>query len=207
MNGYATDTAAGQGLATCHLCLKLASVELHVCPRCGTPLHLRKPQSLERVVALLLTAAVLYIPANILPIMTTSQLGVPEDSTIMGGIVLLWHHGSYPIAGVIFVASVLIPLAKMFVLSWLVWSVARRHGTTAKERTTLFKVTEFIGRWSMVDVFVVAILVALIQLGGILVITPGAAALAFAGLVGVTMVAAESFDSRLIWDHVRDDDA
>jgi paraquat-inducible protein A len=207
MNGYAIDTAAGQGLATCHLCLKLASAELHVCPRCGTPLHLRKPQSLERVVALLLTAAVLYIPANLLPIMTTSQLGVPEDSTIMGGILLLWHHGSYPIAGVIFVASVFIPLAKMFVLSWLVWSVARNYGTTAKERTTLFKVTEFIGRWSMVDVFVVAILVALIQLGGILVITPGSAALAFAGLVGTTMLAAESFDSRLIWDHVRDDDA
>jgi paraquat-inducible protein A len=93
----------------------------------------------------------------------------------------------------------------MLVLSWLVWSVARRHAGTARERTTLFRVTEFVGRWSMVDVFVVAILVALIQLGGILVITPGAAALAFAGLVIVTMLAAESFDSRLIWDHARDD--
>ncbi len=206
MTEYPANSAASRGLATCHLCLKLAPVALHACPRCGSALHLRKPHSLERVVALLITAVVCYIPANILPIMVTNQLGSAEASTILGGVVLLWHHGSYPIAAVIFIASVFVPLAKMLILAWLVWSVARRQGTSARERTVLFRVTEFMGRWSMVDVFVVAILVALIQLGGILVIKPAAAALAFAVLVIVTILAAESFDSRLMWDHVGDAD-
>lgn len=206
MTEYPANSAASRGLATCHLCLKLAPVALHACPRCGSALHLRKPHSLERVVALLITAVVCYIPANILPIMVTNQLGSAEASTILGGVVLLWHHGSYPIAAVIFVASVFVPLAKMLILAWLVWSVARRQRTGARERTVLFRVTEFIGRWSMVDVFVVAILVALIQLGGILVIKPAAAALAFAVLVIVTILAAESFDSRLMWDHLGDAD-
>ena len=206
MTGFPASSAAARGLACCHVCYKRAPEALHRCPRCGAPLHLRKPESLQRTVALLITAALLYIPANVLPIMTTEQLGRAIDSTILGGVVLLVHHGSYPVAAVIFIASVLVPLGKLVALSWLCWSVARRHATSHRERTILYRATEFIGKWSMVDVFVVTILVALIHLGGVLRITPGAAALAFAGVVIVTMLAAESFDPRLIWDQLGDTD-
>jgi paraquat-inducible protein A len=203
---YPTDTAAARGLATCHVCLKLSPEALHECPRCGARLHYRTPDSLQRTVALLITASVLYVPANLLPIMTTSHLGSSEDSTILGGVVLLMKLGSYPVAAVIFVASVIVPLGKLFVMSWLCWSVARRHDRSHRERTILYRVMEFIGRWSMTDVFVVTVLVALIHLGGLMSITPGAAAVAFSGVVVVTMLAAESFDPRLIWDQLGDDD-
>ena len=206
MTGFPATSAAAEGLASCHLCYKRAPEALHRCPRCGARLHLRKPESLQRTAALLITAALLYIPANVLPIMTTEQLGRAIDSTILGGVVLLVHHGSYPIAAVIFVASVLVPLGKLVALSWLCWSVARRHATSHRERTILYRATELIGKWSMVDVFVVTILVALIRLGGVLRVTPGAAALAFSGVVIVTMLAAESFDPRLIWDQRGDTD-
>jgi paraquat-inducible protein A len=138
--------------------------------------------------------------------MTTYQLGNPTESTIIGGVVLLIHHGSYPIAGVIFVASVMVPISKLVALSWLCWTVSRGHGASHKERTRLYRAAELVGKWSMTDVFVVAILVALIHLGGLIRITPGAAALAFGGVVIVTMLAAESFDPRLIWDELREAD-
>jgi paraquat-inducible protein A len=201
-------TAAAAGLAMCHTCHKLADASLHKCPRCRAGLHVRSADSLQRTIALLVTAIVLYIPANILPIMTTTQLGTPEDSTILGGVVLLIEMGSIPVAAVIFVASVLVPSGKMIAISWLVASVARGQKTSFQQRTVMYRVTEFIGKWSMVDVFVVAILVALIQLGGLLSITAGTAAIAFGGVVVVTMLSAESFDPRLIWDQAvgADDD-
>jgi len=202
---YPEGTAAAAGLACCHVCRKLAPATLHECPLCGSALHLRKADSIQRTVALVITASLLYIPANVLPIMTTNQLGRPEDSTILGGVVLLIHHGSYPIAAVIFIASVLVPLGKLFAISWLAWTVARGHTTSRQQRTRMYRVTELVGKWSMTDVFVVAILVALIQLGGLLSIQAGAAAIAFGGVVIVTMLAAESFDSRLIWDRLADD--
>ena len=206
MKAFPEDSAAALGLASCHVCYKLAPEREHHCPRCGTSLHLRVPDSLQRTVALLITAAVLYIPANVLPIMTTDQLGSSTDSTIIGGVVLLMQMGSYPVAIVIFVASVIVPVGKLCSLSWLCWSVARRHSSSHRQRTVLYRITEFIGRWSMTDVFVVTILVALIHLGGVLRITAGPAAVAFGGVVIVTMLAAESFDSRLIWDQLGDDD-
>jgi paraquat-inducible protein A len=132
--------------------------------------------------------------------MTTEQLGRSIDSTILGGVILLIDMGSYPVAAVIFIASVLIPLGKLFMMFWLCWGVHRNHITSRRERTALYRATAFIGRWSMVDVFVVTVLVVLIQLGGVLRITPGPAAIAFGGVVVVTMLAAESFDPRLIWD-------
>ncbi|MFQ5415625.1 MAG: paraquat-inducible protein A [Myxococcota bacterium] len=199
---YSAQSAAARGLACCHVCFKLAPESEHTCPRCHSALHLRKPDSLQRTVALLITAAILYIPANVLPIMTTAQLGSVEDSTIIGGVVLLVHHGSYPVAAVIFVASVLVPMGKLFALCWLCWSVARGHATSHRQRTVLYRLTEFIGRWSMVDVFVVMILVALVHMGGLIRITPGPAAVAFAGVVIVTILAAKSFDPRLIWDEL-----
>lgn len=195
-------TAAESGLASCHLCLKLASKDLHHCPRCGSALHVRKTASLERTLALLITAAVLYLPANILPIMITDQFGNSTESTILGGVVLLIQLDSIPIAVVIFIASVMVPLGKMLIMFYLCWSVSHGPPVNQRQRTVVYRITEFIGKWSMLDVFVVAILVALIHLSGLLVIRPGGGALAFAGVVMVTMVAAESFDPRLMWDQM-----
>ena len=202
MSGFPVGTAAAEGLASCHVCFKAAPASLHRCPRCRARLHLREPNSLQRTLALVATASLLYIPANVLPIMTTQQLGRAIDSTIIGGVVVLIHHGDYPIAGVIFIASVLVPISKLFALSWLCWSVSRGQPSSHHERSRLYRAAELVGKWSMTDVFVVAILVALIQLGGILLITPGAAALAFGGVVVVTMLAAHAFDPRLIWDQL-----
>jgi paraquat-inducible protein A len=207
MSAFPPDSAGAQGLASCHVCYKLAPAALHECPRCGASLHLRVPDSIQRTLALLVTAVLLYIPANVLPIMTTDQLGRSVDSTIIGGVILLIDMGSYPVAAVIFIASVLVPVGKFCSMFWLCWSVIRHHRSSRRQRTVLYRVTEFVGRWSMTDVFVVTILVALIQMGGLLRITPGAAAVAFGGVVIVTMLAAESFDPRLIWDQLGDDDA
>ncbi len=204
MSVYPTGTAAAAGLASCHICAKLSPASVHHCPLCGAALHLRVTDSLQRTIALVITAIILYIPANVLPIMTTTQLGTPEDSTILGGVVLLIHHGSYPIAAVIFIASVLVPTGKLMAICLLVWSVKRGQKTSLVQRTKLYRVTEFVGKWSMTDVFVVAVLVALIQLGGLLNITAGPAAIAFGGVVIVTMLAAETFDPRLIWDQAEE---
>jgi paraquat-inducible protein A len=156
-------------------------------------------QSIQTTWALLFTSVLLYIPANILPIMHTNVLGTEQPSTILGGIVLLWKMGSYPIAIIIFIASLFVPAAKIIILCWLNYSVQARHQHASRERIFWYRITEFVGRWSMIDVFVVAILVSLIQLGNIMNILPGHAALAFCGMVVCTMLAAMSFDSRLIW--------
>ena len=200
MNPGAAETAAGRGLASCHTCLKLSPSTEDACSCCGARLHTRFPDSRQRTIALTATGALLYIPANLLPIMTTVQLGDPTESTILGGILLLIHYGSYPIAAIIFVASVMVPIAKLLALGWLSWSISGDRGTGHRQRTRLYRMTELIGKWSMTDVFVVAVLVALIQMGGLLEIRPGSAAIAFGVMVIVTMLAAESFDPRLIWD-------
>ena len=199
-------TAAARDLASCHLCLKLAPKDLHHCPRCGSTLHLRKPNSLQQTLALLVTSSFLYIPANLLPIMITEQTGRATESTIMGGVVLLIQMGSVPIAAVIFIASVMVPLGKLLAMYYLCWTLSRGGPGNERQRTVAYRITELIGKWSMVDVFVVSILVALVHLTGLLVIRPGAAALAFAGVVIVTIVAAESFDPRLIWDQMEEKD-
>jgi len=199
-------TAASQGLASCHLCFKLADANLHLCPRCGAALHLRKSNSIGRTLALLFTACILYIPANILPIMVTDQLGQPTPSTIIGGVVLLLDMGSVAIAGVIFFASVMIPSTKLAMMFYLCWSVRNGRPETVRQRTVLYRITEFIGKWSMIDVFVVAILVALINLTNLIVIHPGTATIAFASVVMVSMLAAESFDPRLMWDQRENND-
>jgi paraquat-inducible protein A len=165
----------------------------------ATPTPVNPSQSIQTTWALIFTAILLYIPANVLPIMHTSLLGSEEPSTILGGVILLWQMGSYPIAAVIFIASVFVPVAKIIILCWLNYSVQIGFDRRNSERIFWYRITEFVGRWSMVDVFVVAVLVSLIQLGNIMSIHPGYAALAFCGLVIVTMLAAMSFDSRLIW--------
>jgi len=165
-------------------------------------MHLRKNASIQRTLALLVTASLLYIPANLYPVMYTDALGSNEASTIMGGVVLLINLGSAPVALVIFIFSVMVPSAKLMAMFYLVWSVERNSSLDPRQRSILYRVVEFIGKWSMVDIFVVTILVALVQLGGLLVILPGIAAVSFAGVVIITVIAAESFDSRLIWDNM-----
>lgn len=199
-----SSTAANSELAACHLCCKLAPTSLHKCPRCGAALHLRKSDSIQRTLALLITAALLYIPANLYPIMYTDEFGTREASTILGGVILLINLGSVPVALVIFIFSVIVPTGKLLAMFYLVWTVERRSVLDSRQRSVMYRVTEFIGKWSMVDVFVVAILGALVNLGGLLVIRPGIAALCFAGVVIITMIAAESFDSRLIWDNMEE---
>jgi paraquat-inducible protein A len=192
--------ASAQGLSGCEVCLALNDDSEASCTLCGATLHDRVPHSIQRCVALILTAIVLYVPANALPIMSTEQFGRATDRTILGGVIELVEYGSYSIAAVIFAASVLVPVGKLFALGWLCWSVSFRHVHSRAERTALYRVTELVGKWSMTDVFVVAVLVALIHLGGVLKITPGPAAIAFGAMVIITMLAAHAFDPRLIWD-------
>ena len=193
-------TAASRGLSNCEICGKLSDASHDHCPRCNAHLELRKPNSIQRVLAFTIVATILYIPANALPITVTYQFGNEINSTIIGGVFFLWHHGSYPVALVILIASVMVPSGKILALYYLSWVVYRGKPISQKENTILYRIVELIGRWSMVDVFVVALLVALIQLGGVLAFAPGAAALSFAGVVIITMFAAHSFDPRLIWD-------
>ena len=164
------------------------------------------PPETGRTLALTITGALLYIPANLFPIMVTEQLGQATESTIIGGVLLLLHHGSYPIAFVIFAASVLVPIGKLLALFWLCWTTSRAQHGAHLERTRIYRVMEMIGKWSMTDVFVVAVLVALIHLGGLMRITPGPAAVAFGGMVIATLLAAEAYDPRLIWDQAEASD-
>ena len=195
--------AAPQGLTGCHTCGLVGRLDAGghgQCERCGEPLHARRPHSLQRTWALLAAAAVLYIPANVYPIMTTVSLGRASPSTIVGGIVELIEMGSLPVALVILVASVIVPIGKLLALAWLCLMAPRAHALKAPVRTRLYRITEFIGRWSMVDIFVVAILVALIRAGNLMAVEPGPAAVAFGSVVVLTMLAAMTFDPRLIWD-------
>ncbi|MCL2914723.1 paraquat-inducible protein A [Shewanella corallii] len=156
--------------------------------------------SIQRTWALIITSIMLFIPANTLPIMNTRLLGQDDPSTIIGGVLLLWHHGSYPIAMVIFIASILVPIAKILVLIWLNYSVQTNSMSLEQQRIVLYRIAEFIGRWSMIDIFVVIVLASLVQLGNTMSIVPGAATFAFTGVVVVTMLAAMSFEPRLIYN-------
>jgi paraquat-inducible protein A len=197
---FSHGSAAQSGLLLCHHCGKTQDMSHSRCVRCDSPVHVRNVNSIQKTWAYLITAFVLYLPANLLPIMSTTLLGKDSSNTILSGIVALWEHGSYPIALIIFIASVLIPIAKLLVLCWLCYMVQNQSRVLLRERTLLYRITEFIGRWSMIDVFVVGILVSLVHLGNLMTIYPGPAALSFAGMVVATMLAANSFDPRLIWD-------
>lgn len=199
MNGR-LPRAAARGLAGCHTCGKVSPITLGNCPRCGCHLHLRKPDSIQRTMALMVAAAALYIPANILPIMTVVELGDSTENTIISGMMTFWRQGAYPIAIVIFTASILIPLLKIVALSWLCLAASGKLRPSPGMLGKIYWFTELLGRWSMVDIFVVGILVALVQLGNYMTITVGPGALAFAGVVVLTMFAAMSFEPRLLWD-------
>jgi len=170
------------------------------CPRCGAALHSRKPNSITRTWALVIAAFIFYIPANVLPITKVTSLGATQSDTIMSGVIYFIQTGMWPIAAVIFIASVFVPVLKLLILLFLVISVQRRSQWRPKDRTRLYRITEAIGRWSMTDIFVVTILVALVHLGALANIEAQAGAVFFAAVVVITMLAAMSFDSRLIWD-------
>ena len=197
-------TARDAGLVSCHSCHLLSKntkrTEDRRCPRCGASLHERKPNSIARTWALVLAAFIFYIPANVLPITTVISLGKAQSDTIMSGVIYFIHTGMWPIALVIFLASVFIPLLKLLILIFLVISVQRKSSWRQLDRTRLYRITEIIGRWSMVDIFVVTILVALVHLGGLATIHAGPGAIFFGAVVVITIIAAMSFDPRLIWD-------
>ena len=204
-------TARQMGLIRCHTCGKLAfdaghdDYEEH-CPRCRAPMHMRASNSLSRTWAMLITAAILYVPANVLPIMTVTYFGAGEPDTIMSGIILLLQLGSYPIAAVIFIASILVPLLKMVALLILLLSVHLKWALDDRQRTRMYRAVELVGRWSMLDMFVIALLVALVNFGSLAQIVSGPGATAFGSVVVLTMLAATTFDARLIWDKEVTDD-
>ncbi len=195
---FPSETAAARGLALCHVCGLVTPVREKRCPRCGSALHLRAKESLQRTWALTIAALVLYLPANLLPVLRLESFYGDQQNTIIGGVIQFWQEADYPVAIIIFVASVMIPVLK--ILSIVSLCLATRTGWNPRGMTRLYRVTEFVGRWSMVDVFVVAILVAVVQLGSTISIHPGPGALSFAAVVILTMFAALSFDPRLLWD-------
>jgi paraquat-inducible protein A len=200
-------TAMESGLYPCHACGLLSaavpgSPEAR-CARCEARLHFRKPDSLGRTWAFLIAGYILYIPANLLPIMDTGSLFRAQSDTIMSGIVYLWTSGSWPLAVIVFVASILVPAGKLLALTALAISVQRRMVWGQLQRTRLYRVVEVVGRWSMLDIYVVTLLVALVQLQSLATIKAGPGAVAFGSVVVVTMFAAMAFDPRLIWDENR----
>jgi paraquat-inducible protein A len=207
-------TAQQAGLISCDFCHSLnrpsieeskAASELQMhCHVCGSVIHSRIPNSLSKTWALVVAALILYIPANALPIMTVVLWGDGSPDNIMSGVLSLLSAGMWPLALLIFVASIVIPIAKLLTLFYLLISVQMRSTWRPAERTQLYRMTEFIGRWSMIDIFVIGILVALVQFGTVATVTPGMGALCFAVVVILTMIAAHSFDPRLIWDAIED---
>ncbi|MGQ0698350.1 MAG: paraquat-inducible protein A [Panacagrimonas sp.] len=170
------------------------------CPRCNWALHPRKPESIARTWALLVASVIAYIPANLLPIMHTKTLLEDRQDTIVGGVLTLWAAGSWDLAIIVFVASVVVPLAKIGILGVLLLSVQNGWLTGRRRRTRLYRLVEWVGQWSMLDIFVVVLLVALVQFSTLAKVDPGPAAVAFGAVVVLTMLAAQSFDPRLIWD-------
>ncbi|MFV1978433.1 MAG: paraquat-inducible protein A [Myxococcota bacterium] len=203
-------TSGSENLASCHDCGFVVVLEGGVhhavthCPRCRAAVHRRKPDSLNRTWALVITAAMLYVPANIFPVMKVISLGKAQEDTILSGAIYLLVHGMWPLALIVFFASVVVPLLKLLALSFLLFSVQRGWSWRPVERTKLYHIVEAVGRWSMTDIYVVTILVALVSLGNLATIEAGMGAVYFAGVVVMTMLAAESFDPRLIWDRARE---
>lgn len=202
-------TAGRLGLLSCHACdlVSPRTLEGEPCPRCGATLHHRKPDSLARTWAFLLAAYILYIPANVLPVMVTRSLLGTQQDTILSGVIYLWLSGSHMLAGLVLVASIIVPLLKMVILTFLLLSVHFRSTWRIRQQTRLYGLVEVIGRWSMLDIFVVALLASLVRAGALATIIPGGGAMAFGAVVVMTMLASLSFDPRLLWDSLEDNNA
>jgi paraquat-inducible protein A len=199
--------AKGAPLLACHSCGLVAVDQPRTrrqhCARCGAALHRRRPESIGRTWAFLLAAAILYIPANLMPVMYTHSLfGGLEDDTIISGVVYFWTSGSPALAAIIFIASIVVPVLKLAALSLLAITAQRRSRWQPLQRTQLYRIVEFIGRWSMLDIFVITLTVALVRFQTLAVITAGPGAMAFCAVVVLTMLASMQFDPRLIWDPI-----
>jgi paraquat-inducible protein A len=201
-------TAARAGLFVCHDCGLLSKPAAHAheghCPRCGAQLHFRKPGSIARTWAFVIAAVILYIPANALPVMDTSSLFGAQTDTILSGVVYLWTSGSWPLAVIVFIASIAVPMLKIIALTFLVLTAQLRWRWLPEKRARIYRLVEFVGRWSMLDIYVITILVALVQFSALATIKAGPGAIAFGAVVVLTMFAAMSFDPRLIWDAVEE---
>ncbi len=193
-------TARDMGLVACTRCTRIWPAGTRHCARCGQKLSQRSPLSLQRVWAWWCLGLIAYVPANIYPMLETRTLVTTQDNTIIGGAVEIARHGNWGIAAVILTASVLIPIGKFLAVAGLALGITRGSRLSRVRRQQLYEVVEYIGRWSMIDVFVVAILSSLVQLGAVVSISPGTASLFFAVSVIATMLSAQSFDSRLLWD-------
>jgi len=198
-------TAKSLGLIACRFCHCLVNAEeintKHItCPTCGAAMHSRIPHSIEYTSAYLIAAILLYFPANFMPVMSSVYLGQSQTNTILSGVIELAAEGFWPLALIVFIASIIVPLIKILVLVMLVVSVKLKLKWNLLDRTRAYRITESIGRWSMVDIYVIAILVALVQFGPLASVQAERGALPFAAVIILTMFAANSFDTRLMWD-------
>lgn len=200
-------SAGSLGLCSCHVCGLVSKPENVFgtvrCPRCDGRIHIRKPNSVKRCWALLIAAYILYLPANLLTIMETGSLINYRKDTIMSGVIHLWKTGSWSIAAIVFIASILVPLFKLIALTLLLVSVQRRSTWWPTQRAKLYRMVELVGRWSMLDIYVVTLLAALVQMRSLATVRAGSGAIAFGTVVVLTMFAAMEFDPRLIWDPLR----
>ena len=196
------DTVSSLGILACHQCGKLwkGAQQGEHCPHCNATLHVRKPDSINRTWALLIAAYIMYIPANMMPVMITSTFFDSHEDTILSGIIFFWISGEWGLAAVVFIASFLVPLLKLASLFILLITAQNNSDWRRLERAKLYRLVELIGRWSMLDVFVVSLLVGLVQIQGFAQITAGIGIVAFGAVVVLTMLASLSFDPRLIWD-------
>ena len=184
----------------CHETVRADSAARVRCPRCGALIHARKPHSVVVTTTLIVAAALLYVPANLLPVMHMHTFFGDEDDTIMSGVISLLQEGSWPLALLVFVASIVVPLLKLLAMGWLLLSIIRKTPGHPLQLSKLFRLVEFIGRWSMLDVYAVSLIVALVQIRSLAIVHAGLGALAFCSVVVLTMLAAQSFDERLLWD-------
>jgi len=201
----ATTLATGRslGLLVCTRCratVRAIGGQQSLCPRCEAPLSVRRPHSLSTTAALVITAAVLYIPANLLPVMRTHEILSDEDDTILSGVISLAHQGSWPIALLVFFASIVVPLLKLVALGDILFAIWRGRVRNPRQRSRLFRLVEFVGRWSMLDVFALSLLASLVQIQSLAIVQVRPGVFAFAAVVVLTMLAAQSFDERLLWD-------
>ena len=197
-------TAMGRTIQSCEVCGLLSrpvpGEDSGHCPRCGEDLEFRRADSVQRTWAFLVAAAVCYVPANLLPVLTTHTAAGTDSDTIMQGVVLLWSPTGWPLSLIVLVASIMIPSAKIVALVYLLITVQRDSVENNEQRVRLYRMVELIGRWSMVDVFVDTFTAALVQLQPLMSVEPAPGLVFFAAVVVLTMLAVESFDPRLIWD-------
>ena len=172
------------------------------CPRCGSGLEFRKADCIQRTWAFLIAAAICYVPANILPVLTTTTAAGAESDTILQGVVLLWSPTGWPLSLIVLIASIMIPSAKILALGYLLITAQRGLPENGAQRARVYRLVELIGRWSMVDVFVDTFTAALVQLQPLMSVEPAPGLFFFAAVVVLTMLAVESFDPRLIWDPI-----